>query len=313
MRNLLINKSIKLQSLSTLMLFCVFAISSLSGLSYAETVSVDLTVLPDSTVEAEVAASAKVLFSTISASDSATTTVTGNVLADLDIYFDDAAPENTTIDTVTFTGGTLLFSDASFTLDFGFAGQLNASATGLGGTTGSPFGPDFVIDDMFDSANHTLTFNQGQLHAAGTGLVGAAFDPVTYNLTEEQLELSLSTTAIIYVELDSMDGSLATYNVSLSLPVIYEQRIYDDGTVTVSLLGSGSVEIQGSFTRQTCPFIDLSGDDCYIDSSDFAVFADQWLASGNPDDCPLTADLFGDDCYVDFADFTVIALEWLVE
>ena len=61
-----------------------------------------------------------------------------------------------------------------------------------------------------------------------------------------------------------------------------------------------------------CPLVaDLSGD-CAVDEYDMSIFAEQWLASGNPADCPLSADFAGDDCKVNLQDFAVLASEWLV-
>ena len=305
------SRSIANQSIPTLTLLLVI---TCAGLLHAETVPVDLTVQSGSSVDIEVSASAQVFGSTVSASDSDRTYVSGNVIADLDISFDDINPQNTTIQTVYFTGGRLLFSDTSFTLSFGFFGQLNASASGLGGTTGTPGDPDPVIENEFDCANHTLTFDQGRFSASGSGMVGAAFDPVTYYLNEEELVVSLSAPAFITIELASMDGYLATYNIGLILPVIYEEHIYEEGTTTLSMIGNGSVNLLGTITRQTCPlFADLAGDDCYVDSADLMVFANQWLAFGDTNNCNLTADIYGQDCIVNFADFTVFAREWLVE
>ena len=60
-----------------------------------------------------------------------------------------------------------------------------------------------------------------------------------------------------------------------------------------------------------CPLVaDLSGD-CAVDKHDMRIFAEQWLASGDPADCPLSADFAGDDCKVNLQDFAVLASEWL--
>ena len=48
-----------------------------------------------------------------------------------------------------------------------------------------------------------------------------------------------------------------------------------------------------------------------MDGADLAVFAEEWLAYGDVEDCGLAADLSGGDCYVDMADFAVVANEWL--
>lgn len=57
---------------------------------------------------------------------------------------------------------------------------------------------------------------------------------------------------------------------------------------------------------------ELSGD-CRITLADFAVLAEEWLAGGDPADCPLQADLAEDDCFVNLRDFAVMAEEWAME
>jgi hypothetical protein len=66
--------------------------------------------------------------------------------------------------------------------------------------------------------------------------------------------------------------------------------------------------------RIKCPQFVLSADlypDCCVNTYDLAVFASQWLESGDPENCPWSADLTGDDCHVDFLDFVILAGQWL--
>ena len=59
-----------------------------------------------------------------------------------------------------------------------------------------------------------------------------------------------------------------------------------------------------------CPLqADLTGD-CHVTLADLIVFAQEWLASGDPGNCELDADLSGEDCKVNLYDFSVLKNEW---
>ncbi len=141
-------------------IICVWLSVVLGGQSYGEIVSVDLGVLPESRIDATVTMTALGR----SEHDSDTATVTGNVTAELGVYFDAGAPEVADVNSIRFTGGELQLSDMSFTLDFSFFGKINASATGLGGRPDSPFGAGAVVDEKFDTINHVLIFEKGMMH-----------------------------------------------------------------------------------------------------------------------------------------------------
>ena len=55
---------------------------------------------------------------------------------------------------------------------------------------------------------------------------------------------------------------------------------------------------------------DLNGD-CYVDLVDIDTLGGQWLGSGDPCDCPYSADVSYGDCLVNLADCATIAGDWL--
>ena len=276
-------------------IFCLLFCCVLGGQSWGEVVSVVMESLPESRIDASL--------TVMGMSDSDTTTVTGTVEADLDLYFDAGMGEVADINSIQFTGGQLNFSDMSFNLLFG---AMVANATGVGGRVDSPYGAGAVMGNIFDTIDHMLILDQGVIHAAGMG------EEMTIDLAVEPMALSGDETGSVSVVLESLDGDEATYSVELILPIEYDEVILDDGTFQVNFGGSGVVTAYGYFVRTLCPLrADLAWGDCLVDGADLAVFAEEWLAYGDVEDCGLAADLSGGDCYVDMADFAVVANEWL--
>jgi len=278
-----------------------------AGQSYGDVVSVDLVSLPESHIDTTLTINAAGL----SAADSNTTTVTGNMTAQLGVDFDPEMPDVADVNSIRFTGGRLQFSDMSFTLDFSFFGKINASATGVAATPDSPLGAAPVTDDKFDTINHLLILDQGIMYASGTGLVGGLFEPMTIDLSVEPMVLSWDDTGTVSVALESLDANEAAYSVTLILPVNYDVIVLEDESIRIDFAGTGVLKAHGQFVRSLCPLrADLAKADCRIDGADIAAFADQWLLFGNVNDCPLSADLHGGDRHVNFADFTVLANEF---
>jgi hypothetical protein len=208
-------------------------------------VSVDLQFTPPSasqnTLEVTVEAS------DYSVSDSDTTTATGNVLANLWIDIDPATHVVTSVNGVELTGGQVAFSDMSFTLDFSFLGSIEASGKGIACTLDTPNPPGSVNNGVFDTADHLLIINQGQFDAEGSGIVGGFFDPVSLNLADDPIEATTEGEGMISVTAPVVVDDLATYEVTVRLPVEFDELVIDQPLVTVA--GSGVFEAVGEFSR----------------------------------------------------------------
>jgi len=285
------------------------AFVGLPGEASAEVVPVDLNLVPpDETNRVDMTVTA--LVSGYKASDWDTSTITGNVTAELEIYFDPATHDVVDVNTIAFTGGRLYFSDVSFTLNFSLLGRIEASGTGIAATPKSPLGPGPVEEGNFNTSDHVLVVDQGLFSAYGTGIIGGLFDSITIDLADEPIEASSYAIGTIAVSLDAVQDSEGAYSVVLNLPVQFDEIVFENELATISVQSAGVLEAAGSFTRCTLR-TDLAGDDCRVDALDLAAFCEQWLSYSDLAACPLSADLAYDDCYVDFADFAVLAADWL--
>lgn len=281
----------------------------LPGEASAEAIGVDLNLVPaDETNRISMTLTALVSGSEVSDSDTAT--ITGNVTAELEIYFDPATHDVVDVNAIAFTGGRLYFSDVSFTLNFGLFGRIEADGTGIAATPKSPSGPGPVEEGNFNTSDHVLVVDQGLFSAYGTDIVGELFEPITIDLAVEPMEASSDVIGTITVSLDAVQDAEAAYSVVLNLPVQFDEIVLEDEVATISVQGAGVVEAAGSFTRCIL-HTDLAGDDCRVNAVDLAAFCEQWLSYSDLADCPLSADLAYDDCFVDFADFAVFAADWL--
>jgi len=288
------------------------ALGALVGLpaeASAEVIPVDLNLVPpDETNRVDMTLTA--LVSGYKASDSDTSTITGNMTGALEIYFDAATHDVVDVNTIAFTGGRLYFSDVSFTLNFGLLGRIEASGTGIAATPKSPLGPGPVEEGNFNMSDHVLVVDQGLFSAYGTSMIGGLFDPITIDLAVEPMEASPDAIGTIAVSLDAVQDSEGAYSVVLNLPVQLDEIVFENEVATIRVQSVGVVEAAGSFTGCTLR-ADLADDDCRVDALDLAGFCEQWLSYSDLAACPLSADLAYDDCYVDFADFAVLAADWL--
>ncbi len=295
---------------TVLMWVVVAALVGAGAAASGEVVSVDMTVTPPAgqTNQLEVTFTATAY--NIERSDSDTAVATGNVIAEIEVYFDPVTRE-ADVNAIEFTGGVIVFSDMSFVLDYGLLGRVDATAVSMGGTPTSPSGPAPVVDDIFYAANHLLLLNQGQFRAVGSGLIGDLVGEVIFDLAAQPMQIESDALGAVSVLLESVVGDVATYSATITLPVIFSDEVFGDETVTAIASGVGVVEATGTFTRQVCTLrSNLAGEGCRIDMVDVAEFARQWLADGDPLECPLTADLQGDDCHVAFGDFSVLLADW---
>lgn len=294
-----------IQSICVLAVVALFASSSpLSG----EVVSVDMFVdpfEPANTMELEFSAT----FLT-SGSDTDSSNLMGNVLADLQIVFDPNTHDVSQITGLEFTGGTIdLTEDTVFELDFSILGDIDAIGTNISGTLDTPDPPQPVSGTTFNASEHQLILNNGDFDVAGTGTVGGLFDPFTFYFSTDPAVSSNTGTGTILISLLSVDGHTATYQITLTMPVDFNKQIFSNPSITMELYGVGSLMAQGQFSRCTLR-ADLTGD-CHVYWEDLVEFCRQWLASDGSVPCPLTADFTADDCHVDLFDFAILVYEWL--
>ncbi len=289
---------------------CVFAVGS----TPARTLSVDLPLIPAEDQTNRLATTLAVTALNNARSDSDTATLTGNILADLEISFNPSTHEVAAVHSIEFTGGRVYMSNLSFTLSYGFLlGKIEAQSTGVSGFPSSPSGPGLVMGDTFSTIDHSFVFNEGSVSAYGTGLLGGLFDPINLDLSEEPLQASADTQGMISVRLADLTGDQAIYQVYLILPVIFTQEFPVAEGVTASFTGNGTIVAAGSFTIPICPLhSDLVGEDCRVDLSDLAAFSQQWFLWSDRLPCPLTADLEGQNCIVDLNDLAILVTEWLL-
>ncbi len=297
--------SSNIQSICVLAAVALFASSSpLSG----EVVSVNLFLdpfEPGNMLELEFSAT----FLT-SGSDTDSSNLSGNVLADLQIVFDPNTHNVNQITGLEFTGGTIyLDEDIEFLLDFSLFGYIQAVGVSISGTLDTPDPPQPVSGTTFNASEHQLILNSGDFDVAGSGTVGGLFDPFTFYFSTDPAVSSNTGTGTILISLLSVDGHTATYQITLTMPVDFNKQIFSNPSITMELYGVGSLMAQGQFSRCTLR-ADLTGD-CHVYWEDLVEFCYQWLASDGSVPCPLTADFTADDCHVDLLDFAIIYNEWL--
>ena len=151
----------KMISFFVSMIFCVSVSGILAGQLYGQIVPVDMQTSPGCNIEATL--SVEMIYG--SGEDSDSTTVTGNIITELDIFFDAGTPEVADVNSIRFTGGQLHFSDMSFTIRFSILGEIKATSTMLGGYLDSPYGPVAVVEGEFDCIDHVLILNHGTIDA----------------------------------------------------------------------------------------------------------------------------------------------------
>ena len=161
-----------------------------------------------------------------------------------------------------------------------------------------------VIDEAILLADDVL-FQQNGSFAEGTLLATLS----------NQSEGLAGQTIRFYIDTDN-DGTDERFNAitnTSGIASVFVQTSLAQGLYSYTAQWDGIV-MQLSDTGQItvpCPLIaDLNGD-CHVRLDDFSIFAAQWMQSGNPADCTLTADFVGDDCTVTIEDLIVMINEWL--
>ncbi|MBN1844756.1 MAG: hypothetical protein JW810_03665, partial [Sedimentisphaerales bacterium] len=224
--------------------------------------------------------------------------------------FDPVTQQVQAVTGLEFDGGRIALTDISFVLNYFPLGTVAASGTGMAATVDTPAPPGPVTGDSFPTDPHEVIFNEGSIHAYGTGLLTGVVD-IDFDLAQDPATVTSQTDGTIQLTLLSQTATTAAYTAHLILPANFEMVLLDDpeNQILIEMYTVGTIRATGQYTRCLLE-ADLTGD-CRVDLADLDVLAGQWLAAGEPADCPLTADLSGDDCLVDLRDFAVLAGQWL--
>jgi hypothetical protein len=205
--------------------------------AFAETVPLTLTLSPSSPTvnRLELTLTAEPF------SDNATSNLSGTQDIELEIDFDPGthAAGVTGITFVEATPGTILASDVGFSMSGGF---ITVNAVGLKATIRTPSPPGAVLVDQFSTLDHEFVFNDGTVDydvLGTTGMVSLAADPQS-GTTDATGTLTVSAPDIV--------GDLATYDVTVSVPIDVSLPLFDD-PVVVTLDAVGTIEGTGQFTR----------------------------------------------------------------
>ncbi len=289
---------------------CLFTVACVTSHSSAELVGLDLELIPvgsgcnnlNLTVSADALGTTK--------SDTDQTDASGALKVLIQAEFEPDTAEPIWVTSLEFTGGDLSLTDVAFNLNYGWLlGSVNIQGSGLGGTADTPNPPGPVIDSSFNTAWHELIMNRGVLDASGTGLVGGLFPPTTINLADEAIHATTQGSGTIELSLIQISGRTATYQVDLSIPVNFSEKVLEDteNGIIVRVSGVGTLCAMGVFNRTYCPLASDLDDDCKVTLSDLAQLVLQWQKTG----CTLSADLAGEDCRVDLLDFAFLTTQWL--
>ena len=176
----------------------------------------------------------------LASSDSAQSDFSGTVETLLDISYDGSQLPTTT--GLELVSGNLSATDVSLSLLGGF---LVVDLTGLGASVDTPTPPGAVTGTLFDTQDHEVIVNQGNISAAGNN-IDLSSSPVTGTTTGS---------GTLVVTLNNITNDIATYDVTLTLPVDFSDSFDVDnplgsGTIPVGVdVGGGNVVASGQFTR----------------------------------------------------------------
>lgn len=233
------------------LVFGLLILVALAAPVRADFTTLDLTLVPataqyntmDLTLEVSVSGSGSV-------SDDDTSIIAGNVLADI-TYTAPPAAYDADVTGLAFTGGRVTFSDVTFFLSFGILGSISADGTDLAGYPDTPVPPGTVTAGQFPTEQHEVVMDEGSFEVLGSGLVGGFLtpNPMTFDLNTTPLSGTTTGTGTLAVSAPVIVGNLATYDVMLTMPVAFDEEVYNDGTIAASIVASGMLRATGQFTH----------------------------------------------------------------
>jgi hypothetical protein len=181
--------------------------------------------------------------------DTQTATITGNILANVGLTFDPSTGAATPV-TLELTGGRAAFSDMSFELSFFLAG-IEIESSGMSGTFDTPVPPGTVTAGQFNTNEHVVILDQGMFSALGTGLLAIALDPNPYvvDLAATPMEATTDATGTLTASGPTIAGGIATYTITMLLPVVIDEVAYEDPTYgSLMIQGQGTLEAKGTLS-----------------------------------------------------------------
>ena len=128
-------------------------------------------------------------------------------------------------------------------------GPRTVDGTDISGTLDTPNPPGTVSSGTFNTSEHLIILDQGQLVAQGTGTVGGLLDPnpMVFDIAADPIAATSSMTGMLDVSLVSFDHAIARYDAVLTLPVNFDERVYDESGLTVDVSGVGTLEAADRF------------------------------------------------------------------
>jgi len=230
----------------------LFVVCALTGVPaalplFADTASVDLVLVPPSGGVNRFDITVVALDWDTERHDTDTTTVTGNALSVLTFSLDPTTCE-ASVTGLEFTGGRIAISNPSFSLSYGLLGSINAAGGGISGTLDTPVPPGSVFGSTFQASEHEMILDQGTFHASGTGVVGGLFDPMTINLAAAPITAPAQGTGVLSVSSPAVAGRAGTYDVTVTLPVNFNERVLDNDPLFVDVVGTGTLKATGQLT-----------------------------------------------------------------
>ena len=180
--------------------------------------------------------------------DGDTTTASGNMLADLHATFN-LSTHVATVTGLEFTGGTMPFTDMSFLLDFSLFGSIAAVSQGMQATPDTPLPPGSVTGTTFAALEHDVIFNAGIVDITPSGMIATVLPPMSHDFSTSPLAVSNNALGTLTVSTPTIVFPNATYDVSLSIPVDFDEIMFQDPNGSVELSGTGTIQASGQFTR----------------------------------------------------------------
>lgn len=202
-------------------------------------------------------------------SDSDQTELSGSVMAMLDL---DLSSGEAIATGLSFTGGSIQFSDISLSFALGL---ITAESSSIAGTVFTPIPPGLVEDSVFDASQHLITLNQGTFSAAGESI----------DLSAEPIAAAgVGDGAVVITPVGPPIDNQQTYDIELSIDVALADTFFIEdapvlGTAEVDIIGNGEFVVRDQFTLSLSSIPGEFRADGRVDVSDLNLTLFNWNAS----------------------------------